>query len=79
MNDTYEKVKKYLTELGIKNVDDFKNEIDSIGFIEIIVQIEQEFDISIDDDYLVIENFSNIDIICDYITLKCNEKEVIME
>ena len=79
MNNIYEKIKRYLNEVGIQNINDFKDEIDSIAFIQMIVQIEQEFDISIDDDYLLIENFSDIDIICDYITKKCNEMEVVKQ
>jgi acyl carrier protein len=76
VNTIYEEMKEYLLALGVQNLNDFQEEMDSLGFIEMIVHVEQTYNISIEDDYLLIENFDSIDKLCDYITFKQYEKDV---
>ncbi|PFR37906.1 coronafacic acid synthetase [Bacillus thuringiensis] len=61
-------VLKAFAEDEDKNVEDLKlNDsildelhIDSLKFIELVVELEQEFDIEISDEYLMAENFESI-------------------
>ncbi|MES1049004.1 acyl carrier protein [Bacillus thuringiensis] len=61
-------VLKAFEEEGNKNVNQLKlNDsildelhIDSLKFIELVVELEQEFDVEISDEYLLAENFESI-------------------
>ena len=58
--DTKERIMKCLEETGINVLDDgtFEN-LDSIMFISLIIELECEFAIEFPDQYLLIENFQN--------------------
>lgn len=55
-----EKVIDLLVKKEIKNVYDFKDEINSYGFIEMILDIEALFQIKIDDSNLIMEDMCNV-------------------
>lgn len=50
-------------------------DIDSIIFIQMIVQIESKFDIEIDTEHLIMENYETIYDFIDYIEKLVKEKE----
>ncbi|MDD4036199.1 MAG: phosphopantetheine-binding protein [Bacilli bacterium] len=52
---------KILTEKGISNIDNFKEEIDSITFIEAIIDIETKFNITFKTEELLLKDYSSID------------------
>lgn len=52
-----------------------KGILDSTGIIELVGFIEQTFNISIDDDELIIDNFSSLNNITRYLQLKTAAKE----
>lgn len=52
-----------------------KGILDSTGIIELVSFIEQTFNISIEDDELIIDNFSSLDNITRYLQLKLTPKE----
>ena len=59
-----------------ENTDFFeKGILDSTGIIELVGFIEQTFNISIDDDELIIENFSSLNHITYYLQSKIAAKE----
>ncbi len=47
--------------------DDFSEEINSIEFITLIIDIEDTFDIVIEEEKLVISDFANVNSITEYI------------
>jgi len=55
-----EKIIDLLVKKEIKNVYDFKDEINSYGFIEMILDIEELFQIKIDDSNLIMEDMCNV-------------------
>lgn len=57
---------KGLDELGV-NANLFDNGLDSIGFINIIIALENEYDILIDQDDLDLERFSTVKSIKEYV------------
>ncbi|CAG9623698.1 hypothetical protein BACCIP111883_04530 [Sutcliffiella rhizosphaerae] len=70
-----ERVTECLFRLGIEIEDDESFELsetitDSFFFITIILELEQEFDIEIPDDYLSIDLFQSIDHLTEIITEK---------
>lgn len=59
-----EEIKLFFDNLGYTfdeegNID--IQEIDSLEFINLVVSIEEKFDIDISDEYLLIEHYQNID------------------
>jgi len=72
MDSTSEKIIKSLKMSGIDTEDitaDFlsENNIDSITFVEIIINIEEEFSILIPEDHLLMENMNTISKIADIV------------
>lgn len=73
MNDTMESIKEIIDSFdkGIANVgegDDLQElGFDSIDFIQLVVKIEQKFQIFIKDEDLLFENFSTMSKIMDYV------------
>ncbi|WP_370749227.1 phosphopantetheine-binding protein [Eubacterium sp.] len=64
---------KGVNEIGLEaNLFDYG--LDSIGFINIIIGIENEFDIFIDQDDLDIDTFSTIKDIINYLKKRLEEK-----
>ncbi|MCI8826116.1 MAG: hypothetical protein K1W19_17885 [Lachnospiraceae bacterium] len=61
-----EKIKEIMCKYELYNAD-FKEEIDSITFISLIVDIEDEFNIIIEEEKLIIREFANIDSITEYV------------
>jgi|GEM_PF-3089859 len=49
--------------------------IDSLDGIKILVEVEETFGISIDDDDLNMKLFSSFNTICNYVFNQCNQKE----
>ena len=78
-NDVENTVKRIVAEkmrLEAKEISSDSNikdlGIDSISFVELIVQVEEIYDIEFDEDYLNVEEFSTIKNIAEYITeLSC--------
>lgn len=48
--------------------------IDSLSFVQLLVQIEQEFDIIFDDEYLNMDNFQTYSSLCEYVTKLVEKK-----
>lgn len=61
-----EKIKALMSKYELIN-DDFSEEIDSITFISLTVDIEDEFDIVIEEEKLIISEFANLDSIAEYV------------
>ncbi|PYE47271.1 acyl carrier protein [Paenibacillus barcinonensis] len=79
MNET--RIKEIITQLiGIEINDIHQNLIlvglDSMKTINLVVELEEEFDIVIDDNDLLFENFSTISRIVDLISQKVIGKEL---
>ncbi|MGG4551393.1 acyl carrier protein [Paenibacillus humicus] len=80
MNEVVEKIKKIIienSESGL-SAEDINEEttitdigLDSIGFIKVIVQIEEEFNISVDDNYLTM---NSVPTVRSFIDIVCNNK-----
>lgn len=80
-----DRVKKVITErlkLNV-NADEISNNtqligkglgLDSVGVLELVVGLEQEFDIMFDDSEMNIELFENIGSLTNYINKKLNHK-----
>ncbi len=49
-------ISAYLTEQGLNDIED----IDSFGFIQIILQIEEFYDIEIDENFLTLETIKDL-------------------
>lgn len=47
----------------------------SINFIRLIVMIENEFDFTFDDEYLVFDKVQTLELLCNYINKKISENE----
>lgn len=67
MENIKESVLNILAKFDIRDINSFKDEINSITFIEMVVKIEATFDITVEDEYLLIEKFGSLDDICNYI------------
>lgn len=61
-----ERIKELMSKYELIN-DDFSDEIDSITFISLTVDIEDEFDIVIEEEKLIISEFANLDSIAEYV------------
>lgn len=61
MNDVRTRIESILEQFGIINYEGFSDEIDSIIFVEMIVEIENELGIVLDDNMLVMNEVCNID------------------
>jgi acyl carrier protein len=48
------------------------NIIDSMGFLDLVTFVESEFNITVEDDELMTENFDSIDSITEFINVKIN-------
>lgn len=55
-----EKLIQLLREHEVSNLDDFKEEINSYSFIELIMDIEDAFSIHIEDEMLVMDKMCSI-------------------
>jgi len=66
MDDVIERIANNLKELGI-NISDtdsnflLENNIDSITFVEAILDLEEEFSILVPEDYLLMENLNTVE------------------
>lgn len=72
-NLLYEKVKGLLSEF----IDEEKNEInivDSFQFVQLILLLEEEFEIEFDDELIFTENISNINNLVSLIETKINSR-----
>jgi acyl carrier protein len=67
MNHIEENVLTILQEFDIHNVNSFKEEINSLTFIELIVKIETTFEITVESDYFIMDKMTSITDICNYI------------
>ena len=50
-------------------------ELDSLAFVEFVIELENRFDIRIEETYLVKANFSPLDFVCTHIENLLQEKE----
>ncbi|WFR57123.1 acyl carrier protein [Anaerocolumna sp. AGMB13025] len=50
--------------------------LDSIGFINVVIELEKQYDIFIDEDDLDLDTFNNIEHIRKYVQQKVDEKEL---
>lgn len=66
---------KRVNELGLE-ANLFEYGMDSIGFINVIIGIEIEFDIFIDQDDLDLDTFSTINGIKEYVENRLKEKRI---
>ncbi|KYD04430.1 hypothetical protein B4102_3276 [Heyndrickxia sporothermodurans] len=53
-----------------KDLDLIKNGLDSLGIVQLILSLESEFEIEIDDEDLILENFLTIEKIVEFMTTK---------
>ncbi|MBG9754198.1 phosphopantetheine-binding protein [Lysinibacillus sp. RSDA_15] len=53
-----------------------KLQIDSLKFIELVVELEQEFNVEISDEYLIAENFESISRI-EELLVEINDKQIL--
>jgi acyl carrier protein len=79
MNET--KIKQIISQLIGLEIDDIHQNLilvglDSMKTINLVVELEEEFDIVIDDNDLLFENFSTISRILDLISQKVKGKEL---
>lgn len=74
MIDIEKQVEGILTELEIHNMELFKDEINSITFIKMILQLETTFDIIIEEEYFLIDKMGSLESICQYIEERIGEK-----
>ncbi len=79
MRDTKQKIKEFIIENflfgndeGLKDDTSFLEEgiIDSTGILELVNYLEEEFEISVDDEELIPENLDSIDNVTAYLTKK---------
>lgn len=83
-NNIIKKVMKVLHESGII-VNDINadyitdNNVDSVTFIETIVNLEEEFDVLVPDEYLVMERVDTVQKIADVITEVLSSGESMFE
>lgn len=47
--------------------------LDSYGLVEMVLEMEREFDIAIDEEEITPENFKDLKTIADFIRRKCDE------
>ncbi|QNU66169.1 acyl carrier protein [Ruminiclostridium herbifermentans] len=82
MNDIKERVMKAIAKNALINADKVTEEswigrdhgIDSIKLVELIIDLEDEFDIEVDTGSLSHQNFANVDLITEYITSKLESR-----
>lgn len=59
-----------LKNYRVSSIDDFKDDLDSLSFISLIIDIENSFDIVISNEELVMDKFCKIDYIVNYLKLE---------
>lgn len=82
MNDIKERVMEVVAKNALINADNVTEEswigrdhgIDSIRLVEMIIDLEDEFDIEVDTSSLSHQNFADIDLITGYITSKLESR-----
>ena len=82
MNDIKERVMTVVAKNALINVGNVTEEswigkdhgIDSIKLVELIVDLEEEFDIEVDTGSLSHQNFATIDLITGYVTSKLESR-----
>ncbi len=78
MNNIKERVMKVIAKSALLNTDNVTEKswigrdhgIDSIRLVEMIINLEDEFDIEVDTSSLSHQNFANVDLITEYVTSK---------
>ncbi|GEM_PF-3344692 len=74
-----ESVKRSVIEIlekqGVGDPEHFEAELDSLAFVEFVIELENRFDIRIEETYLVKANFSPLDFVCTHIENLLQEKE----
>ncbi|EGD48915.1 phosphopantetheine-binding protein [Ruminiclostridium papyrosolvens DSM 2782] len=82
MNDIKERVMKVIAKSALLNADNVTEKswigrdhgIDSIRLVEMIINLEDEFDIEVDTSSLSHQNFANVDLITEYVTSKLESR-----
>ena len=82
MNNIKEKVMEVVSKNALINADKVTEEswigrdhgIDSIKMVEMIINLEDEFDIEVDTSSLSHQNFANIDLITEYVASKLESR-----
>lgn len=76
-NDIYNSVEELLLEHNVVKLDDFSEEIDSFAFIDLVVDLEDKFGISVETNELIMSKFCNINYITEYLQRNLIEPVVI--
>ena len=63
-----------LKKQGVRDPEHFEAELDSLAFVEFVIELENRFDIRIEETYLVKANFSPLDFVCGHIETLLREK-----
>ncbi len=81
MNNKYKKVISEISALGIAK-DGIKGEMtlvddlafDSLTFVQMVLMLENEYDIKFDDEYINIEKLKTVKDVAEYIKIKVGEQ-----
>lgn len=78
MNNLDQIVKKHLLEiLSLPDIDHDTNLLesgmDSMNFIRLVVELEDQFDIEVDDEDIILENFETVNNICSILSKYLDE------
>ena len=76
-NDIYNSVEELLLEHNVVKLDDFSEELDSFAFIDLVVDLEDKFGISVETNELIMSKFCNINYITEYLQRNLIEPVVI--
>ncbi len=75
--DVREKIIEILSHYGDMMEGDFRdNGINSIEFVKVIVDLEEELNIEVDDGMLDVDKISSFDVLCEVIERLVEEKKV---
>ena len=76
MKESESAIRSIMAKYGLYS-EDFSEEVDSITFISLMVDIEDRFDIVIEDETMLISEFANVRSICEYVDAQLKVKKVI--
>lgn len=73
-----EQLRKFISEATFTDIEDIKEEtlifeegiFDSLGFLSLISYLDEEFDVQVEDDELVEENFESVKAVVEFIERK---------
>lgn len=69
-------VQRYIKNESLSDEDNLvENGLDSLNFVKLIVDLEEEYGVTIEDEELLIENFNSVKDIVKYLREKCGVAE----